>query len=141
MGRVRDDLAEGLRSFPVGHYVIFYTRSLKAWKSSACFTVRGTLTPFSNRMPDPSPAFFLPDFWRFLVTPCPLPAAPLILRPLLVVYKVNILLYNALKWCVAGFTACRHLSRPDKSSFDAACSKAQILSPIPGFMAVSELNC
>ena len=24
MGRLRDDLAEGLRSFPVGRYVIFY---------------------------------------------------------------------------------------------------------------------
>lgn len=26
MGRARDELAAGLRSFPIGHYVLFYER-------------------------------------------------------------------------------------------------------------------
>ena len=39
MGRSRDELAEGLRSFPVGKYVIFYLVISKGIISSASCTV------------------------------------------------------------------------------------------------------
>jgi toxin ParE1/3/4 len=42
LGRSREELEEGLRSFPVGKYVIFYRAYRKVSRSSASCTVHAT---------------------------------------------------------------------------------------------------
>jgi toxin ParE1/3/4 len=53
MGRARDDLRPGIRSFPVGNYVgtmSFTTVTLRSsWRSRECFTAHSTLKGFSRR--------------------------------------------------------------------------------------------
>ena len=53
IGRRRDELADGLRSFPVGRYVIFYLAIPAVFRSCGCCMGLATLRSLSqSRKPD-----------------------------------------------------------------------------------------